>query len=239
MLRALIVGLVALAASACSYGSAVDVAPFKDRIRKPVVATGDYCEVVGAVAPFQVNSAEDCARLVWKPELRGYALIDLDREEEGTEAGLLGAPKEALSEDDVAMVSLGRGLYAAQVQVDKGPAPYQIQLVIAAGDAFATIRVLDDTELKKVSANHPRLTFGSDNGRPYVASGSVKDVRAWLRSVASVALSAPGEGDSFDDIYSLGVLDRQGTPSHPATKAQERDLNKVLKAIERHRVIIR
>lgn len=230
MLRALIAGLVALAASACSYGSAVDVAPFKDRIRKPIIATGDYCEVVGKAAPFQVNSAEDCVRLVWKPELRGYVFIDTDKPEDG----LLGAPKETSPEDktDVSMVALGGRLYAGQIQVDKGPAPYQIQLVITSGDAFATMRVLDDKELKALEPRHPRLTFGSDNGRPFVASGSVRDVRAWLKDIAHVALSTPGEGNDPDDMYSIGVLDRQGTPAHAASKTQARDIAKVLKAVE-------
>ncbi len=224
MFRRLITALAALAAGACSYGSAVDVAPFKDRIRHPMIATGEYCEVRAlAGGGYEVNSAEDCVGLQWRPELRGYRVLDLD-------------PDSDKSEDvDAAIVSLGGGLYAAQTSTPDAKTPYELQLVVAAGDAFATFRILDDDELKAISPRHPKLTFGSDNGRPYVAAGKVSDVKDWLRDIAHVALSTRSrhaEPDEENGDVSIGVLDRQGNPVHAATPKQVRGIKKVKHSIE-------
>jgi hypothetical protein len=99
MFRKLFIAAAALAASACSYGSAVDIAPMSARLAQPVLPAGDYCEVKGAQGAYLVSSHEDCAPLVWNAEPHTYTMVDKEKPDESVEA---------------AVAPLGDGLFATQ-----------------------------------------------------------------------------------------------------------------------------
>jgi len=210
MFRRFLIAAAALAASACSYGSAVDVAPMSARLAQPLLPAGDYCEVKGAQGAYRVSSREDCAPLVWNSKPHTYTLVDKENPDESVEA---------------AVAPLGDGLFATQYETpDEIAAPYQINLVIVSGEAFAAISPLDDTELNAILPRHPKLTFGRDGKRAIVIGGEVEDVKAYLRDAAGEALKLrKAEGDEL----SVGVRDKQGRPDHPASKAQVKDVEAV------------
>jgi len=204
-----------LAASACSYGSAVDIAPMKARLSHPVIAAGDYCEVKGTARPFTVVSSEDCVPITWNARSRTFSIrVDDD-------------PAETV---EAAIVPLGSNLHAAQIDGKEGPARYQLHLVITRGNAFVSPPLLSDEQLKTLSARHTKLIFKLDKSRPYVAAGEVGKIKAYLKDAAREGLRiAVRENDEI----TVGVLDVQGTPDHVATAKQTRDIEAVLKATKK------
>lgn len=219
MIRKLLFAVVsfgaALAASACSYGSAVDVAPYKARISKPVIAAGDYCEVQGTAKPFTVVSNEDCVPITWNQQARAYTMVDPED------------PKESITAN---VVSIGSGLYLAQmtVETDK-PDKYQLLVFIAKGDAFAMLSALDDEPLKMLADKHKKLTFAKDStGRPYVSAGKPDHIMAFLKDAAKETLR---DMKAEDEPVSVGVRDTSGAPIHEASKQQTKDIEAVLRAL--------
>ncbi len=204
----------ALAASACTYGSAVDMAPMASRPFLPPLAPGDYCEVQGTMAPFTVISEADCVPLTWDVASRVYTVVDPEDPDDSTSA---------------AVISLGAGLHLGQTEVETDtPDKYQIMLFIAKGKAFATLPALDDAALRDVAARHAGIRFADDGaGRPYIAAGARADIKAFLRDAARRTMS---ELKDEDEPLSIGVRDTAGAPSHTATDDQTRDLEAVLKA---------
>ena len=205
---------VAMTAAACSYGSAVDVAPMKSRLVRPALDPGDYCEVQGEEAPFTIISSNDCVPLVWNAAARTYKVVDSDDPEDSTVA---------------AVVSLGSGLYLAQTEVETDtPDKYQLLLFLAKGDAFATLPALDDEPLKQVAARHPKVSFANDrSGRPYIAAGQQREITAFLRDAAGRSLL---EMKKEDEPLSTGIRDKAGAADHPASQQQQKDIEAVLKA---------
>ncbi|HEX5006438.1 MAG TPA: hypothetical protein VFV70_04960, partial [Hyphomonadaceae bacterium] len=174
MIRKLLVAIAALAASACSYGSAIDMAPMDARLDNPVLPPGDYCEVQGEEAPFRVISSEDCVPITWSKEARTFTMVDPDDPQDSMEA---------------ATASLGQGLYLGQIEAETDqPDKYQIQVFIAKGSAFAIIPALGDEELKQLVARHPKVGFRNDrSGRPYIVSGARDRIRAFLIAASKEA----------------------------------------------------
>jgi hypothetical protein len=216
MFRKLLFALAALGASACSYGSAVDVAPMNARISKPVIAPGDYCEVKGEAAPFSVISKEDCAPIIWNAGTRTYTMKDPDKPAED-----ITAP----------VIRLDGNLYAAQLTTPdaKGDDRFQLYTFIASGNAFVMISPLDDEPLKALSAKNKKLTFKpAGDGRPYIAAGKPEDIRAFLKDAARESLRIRKKGDDF----SVGIRDIAGAPDHSAGKQQEKDIKGVLDAVK-------
>jgi hypothetical protein len=206
----------ALGASACSYGSAVDIAPMNARIAKPVIAPGDYCEVKGEAAPFSVISKEDCVPIVWNVGTRTYTMKDPDKPAED-----ITAP----------VVRIDGNLYAAQISTPdaKGEDRYQLFTFIAADSAFAMISPLDDEPLKALVAKNKKLTFKpAKDGRPYIAAGKLDDIKAFLKDAARESLRTRKK----DDEISVGVRDISGAPDHSAGKQQENDIQTVLAAMK-------
>jgi hypothetical protein len=215
LLRPVLAAVAALAASACSYGSMVDIAPMNLRISKPVIAAGDYCEAKGLEAPFYIVSSEDCVPVLWQKETRTYLMVD---------------PEDAEDSLQAAVVSLGANLYAAQIETPDEKDRYQIHLIIAKGNAFALLAALEDEPLKKLAAKHTKLTFANDGSqRPYIATGSVGSIRAFLREAAMESLR---EMKKEDEMISVGVLDKSGVPDHPGTEQQAKDVEMVMKTAE-------
>ena len=213
LVRPVLAVMAALAVSACSYGSMVDIAPMKSRIAKPVMAAGDYCEVQGTTAPFTIVSHEDCVPITWDQGTRTYTMHDLEDPSENIEA---------------AVVSLGSSLYAGQISTPEDKIPHQIQVFISKGDAFAILSALSDKELKQLSAKHARVTFADDStGRPYIAAGRIDHIKTFLKDAGRQSLLLMKQKD---DTLSVGVLDRQGLPDHPASERQRKDIEAVLKA---------
>ena len=214
MLRKLLVTIAALAASACSYGSAIDMAPMNARLSKPVLPPGDYCEVQGETAPFRVISSEDCVPMTWSTDARTYTMIDPDDPEDSME---------------VATVSLGQGLYLGQIEVETDqPDKFQLQVFIAKGSAFAIISALGDDEMKLLAAKHPKVGFRNDSrGRPYILSGSRDRIGAFLIAASKESLrKMRAEGEELG----VGVLDTAGAADHDAARQQEKDIEAVLRA---------
>lgn len=214
MIRKLLVAIAALAASACSYGSAVNMAPMNARLGKPVLPPGDYCEVQGEVAPFRIISSEDCVPMVWSDDARTYTMVELDD------------PEESMV---VATASLGQGLYLGQIEVEEDrPDRYQIQVFIAKGSAFAIVPALGDDGMKQLAPKHPRVGFRNDaSGRPYIVSGSRDRIKAFLVAATKESLR---EMKAEKEQLGVGVLDAAGAADHEATKQQVRDIEAVHRA---------
>ncbi|HEV7690055.1 MAG TPA: hypothetical protein VGO52_04510 [Hyphomonadaceae bacterium] len=225
MLRKLLVAIAAfgaaLGASACSYGSAVDIAPMNARISKPVIAPGDYCEVKGETAPFSVISKEDCAPLIWNAATRTYTMKDPDKPAED-----MTAP----------VIRIDGNLYAAQITTSdakgpdaKGEDRYQLYTFVASGNAFVMISPLDDEPLEALAAKTKKLTFKpAKDGRPYIAAGKPEDIRAFLKDAARESLRIRKK----DDDVSIGIRDIAGAPDHSAGKQQQKDIEAVLAAVK-------
>jgi len=219
MIRKLLIALAALGAtlgaSACSYGSAVDIAPMNARIARPVIAPGDYCEVKGEAAPFSVISKEDCVPILWNTGTRTYTMKDPDNPAED-----MTAP----------VVRLDGNLYAAQLTTPESKEDkYQLFTFIASGSAFVMISPLDDEPLKALSAKNKKLTFKPDKGgRPYIAAGKPDDIKAFLKDAARESLRLRKK----DDDISVGIRDIAGAPDHSAGKQQEKDIQAVLAAMK-------
>jgi len=216
MLRVVLAAFAALAMSACSYGSAVDLAPFSARIDKPAAAAGDYCEVKGQAAPFTVVSHEDCVPVIWDQATRTYTMVDPDDKEDSIQS---------------AVVSLGSGVYAAQIDVKddehETPDRYQLHILLSKGNAFTMLSALEDEPLKKLAKRHKQLTFKEDStGRLYIVKGSPDRIKAFLRDAAKESLRAMKKED---EEFSIGILDKSGAPDHEASKAQTQDIEAILK----------
>lgn len=209
MFRRCLIVAAALAASACSYGSAVDIAPMADRITRPVIPAGDYCAAKGAQGAYEIASHDDCAPIIWHADKRSYTMVDAD------------TPKDSVT---AAIVSLGGGLYAAQYETPDSNVAHEINMVIASGKAFAAIAPLGDEQLDVLAKRHPRLVFGKDGKRATIVRGAVGDVKIFLREAAGEALKLEkAKGEEL----SVGVLDKQGKADHPASRGQVRDVEAV------------
>ncbi len=217
MIRTFLAALALLTATACTYGSAVDMAPLTDRIPKRAVSTGDYCGVEGDKPPFTVVSSEDCMPVIWDQSTRTYTVTP-----------------EADDPDDtlqVSPVSLGGGVYFAQAIVDPDdrdtPDHFQLFVLISQGNAFALLPVLEGEDLSRLAARHPAVTFKEDNtGRLYIAAGERPKIRDFLREAAIEGLNLLAKKD---EPLIVGVRDKAGAADHPASSLQERDIAAVLK----------
>ncbi|MEP7210561.1 MAG: hypothetical protein ABI740_06965 [Alphaproteobacteria bacterium] len=216
MFRKVLIAVAALAVSACSYGSAVDIAPIKDRLAHPVVPAGYYCPAKGAQGAYQISADDDCAPLKWNGGQRTLTMIDKDD------------PKKSM---EIAFVMLDQGLYAAQFDdpaVASGKAGalklHQINLIIASGKAFTLVSSLDGDDLEAALKRHPKLTVGHDGKTAYIAAGEASEIKSFLRDAAGEALKQDrAKGDEVDVV----VLDAPGKPEHSASTAQVRDIEAV------------
>lgn len=218
MFRKFLIALVALGAtlgaSACTYSSAVDIAPIKERIAKPAIAPGDYCGVKGKAPPFAVTSSEDCAPITWDIATRTYTMKD---------------PEKPGEDVTVAVVRLDNNLYAVQAETPESKeGRYQILVMIASGNAFAMLSSLDDATLKTLADKTKKLTFKpAPSGRVYIAAGKPEDIKAFLKEAAKESLR---KLKTEKDDLTVGVRDIAGAPDHSAGKAQEKDIADVFKA---------
>ena len=209
----LVIVLAALGASACSYGSAVDVAPMTDRVAHPIVPPGDYCQAHGAQGAYIISTHDDCGKLTWNGAKRRLNVIDEDK------------PKDAMS---LAVVALGGGLFVTQYEAaDPADRPdkHQLNLVIASGKAFAAVGVLDGDELDVILKRHPKLKIGGPAGKDnYIAAGDVEEIKAFLREAGGASLKAAKlKGEEVEVV----VLDRRSRAEHPASAAQVKDIEAV------------
>lgn len=217
MIRIFLAALALLMATACTYGSAVDMAPKAERIPKRAVSTGDYCGVEGGKPPFTIVSSEDCMPVIWDQSTRTYTVTP-----------------EAHDPDDtlqVSPVSLGRGLYFAQAIVDPddrdAPDRFQLFVLISQGNAFSLLPVLEGDDLSRLASRHPAVTFREDAaGRLYIAAGERPKIRDFLREAAIEGLKLLAKKG---EPMIVGVRDKAGAPDHPASSQQARDIAAVLK----------
>ena len=217
MIRTILAALALLMATACTYGSAVDMAPKAERIPKRAVSSGNYCGVEGGKPPFTVVSSSDCMPVIWDQSTRTYTVTP-----------------EADDPDDtleVSPVSLGGGVYFAQAIVDPDdkdvPDHFQLFVFISEGNAFALLPVLEDEDLSRLAARHPAVTFREDDaGRLYIAAGERPKIRDFLREAAVEGLNLLVRKD---EPLIVGVRDKAGAPDHPASSQQVSDIEAVLK----------
>ena len=217
--RRLVMALAALSASACSYGSAVDIAPFKDRLARPMVPSGDYCQAEGAQGAYLISTEADCGKLTWNAAKRSFDVVDEDK------------PKDVLS---FAILALGDGLFATQYDVTDPadrPDKHQLNLMIASGKAFAGLGVLDGDELDVVLKRHPKLKIGDTAGKDdYIAAGDVAEIKAFLRDAGGASIKARREKGEEVEVV---VLDNRRKKEHPASPAQVKDIEAVKAIAER------
>jgi hypothetical protein len=160
-----------------------------------------------------VVSHEDCVPITWDRATRTYTLHDPE------------TPSESLQ---AAVISLGQALYAGQISTPEDKVPHQIQVFLSRGNAFAVLSPLSDEPLKQLAAKHTRLMFANDStGRPYIAAGDIDRIKAFMKDAAKESLRLAREED---ETLSIGVLDVAGSPDHPASKQQQKDIEAVLKA---------
>jgi hypothetical protein len=252
MFRKLVIGLAALLATACSYGSAVDIAPMKDRAAKPILADGDYCELAMKTKPYTVQTSEGCMKLTWNAESRNYLLVELEKPKAAGDTDQ-AADKDEPDEIVAAVVPLGGGLYAAQVDVsteDRAKSPertdvHQINVFAAQGTAWVTLPVLEDEKLIALAKKQKRIKFGDMpdgskpqpdslwSKRPFIAEGSISDIKAFLREATRQSVRDMKKDDW--DEFSLGVLDSHASPDHPASAQQAKDAEAVRKILQKLR----
>jgi hypothetical protein len=218
MFRKLLVALAALAASACSYGSAVDIAPMSARLSKPGIAPGDYCITKDKAPPFIISSSgeDDCMPVTWDQATRTYTMIDPDDPQDSTQAPI---------------VSLGSNLFVASLETPEAKGDrYQLFTFVSKGNAFTMVPALGDAELKTLAAKHKRLTFevGGDN-RMFIAAGKPDHIRDFLRAAARESLRV---NKAKDDLADIAILDKAGASDHVASKQQEKDIQAVLDAMK-------
>ena len=217
MIRIILAALALMMATACTYGSAVDMAPKAERIPKRAVSSGDYCGVEGDKPPFTVVSSSDCMPVIWDQSTRTYTVTPEPDD-----------PEDTLQ---VSPVSLGGGVYFAQAIVDPDdkdvPDHYQLFVLLSEGNAFMLLLVLEDEDLSRLASRHPAVTFRQDNaGRLYIAAGERPKIRDFLREAATEGLKLIAKKG---EPLIVGVRDKAGAADHPASSQQERDVLAVLK----------
>jgi len=217
MIRIILAALALMMATACTYGSAVDMAPKAERIPKRAVSSGDYCGVEGDKPPFTVVSSSDCMPVIWDQSTRTYTVTPEPDD-----------PEDTLQ---VSPVSLGGGVYFAQAIVDPDdkdvPDHYQLFVLLSEGNAFMLLPVLEDEDLSRLASRHPAVTFRQDNaGRLYIAAGERPKIRDFLREAATEGLKLIAKKG---EPLIVGVRDKAGAADHPASSQQERDVLAVLK----------
>jgi hypothetical protein len=89
------------------------------------------------------------------------------------------------------------------------------------------LSALPDQPLKQLAAKHAKLTFANDStGRPYIASGKIDHIKAFLREAARESMRLT---KAEDETLTVGILDQAGAVDHPASKRQQKDIEAVLR----------
>lgn len=260
MLRILMAGLAMLAASGCVVGlpSAVDAAPFADRMARAPFADGVYCGIdkVDDGGQLVKSSGEDreknCAAVIWDVTQRQFMLRDPQGE----------APDIGWTPAD-----LGGGLFLLQWPIDdaqRDDAPFRYWLMVGAahGDAVAFLPLPSDARVDAAAARYPGVMLSihaianprlppppaeaGDEADPqpqtqdvrYIAAGSAADVRALARDltldlVAELMGAAAEENLPASHYVPILVRDVAGAEDHPPTPAQQRDIDAIMETLKR------
>lgn len=213
MFRVLTAMLLALAATACSYGSDIDLAPKQDRMSKRVVSTGDYCEASGH-KPYTIRSSEECVRLIWDQGARSYTMIEAGGETSGP----------------FAPVSLHDNVFLIQAESDEIGGRYRTVLGLASGSAFFLLPVLQDEEFLAVAQRHPAIEVKSGDGDPVITGGGREQIRAFLKSVA---IEAARKVDLNSPDLTVAIGDTAGAADHPANALQSGRISEVFTALRK------
>lgn len=240
MHRSALAVLAALAASACTYGSVVDIAPFDARARHAVLSPGDYCEMTLGASP-NIISSEGCLRIDWDEARRIHTMTDLSKPEPDD----TGSPEDA-DRQELAVVALGDGLYVAQFDSSDEPGRHELVTFLAKGDAVTGIGVVSDAALRRLAAAHPQMIWENLpperplgepaqllTSSPLIRSATVEEIKAFLREASVVALREDRPGP--EETLSVGIRDRSGEADHPPTQAQLTAGRDLLKLMEQMR----
>ncbi len=240
MHRSFLAALALLAASACTYGSAIDIAPFEARVSHAVVPPGDYCEMTMGASP-RVISSEDCLRIDWDDVRRIHTMTDLSKPEPDDADRSEGADKQEL-----AVVALGDRLYAAQFDTVGEAGRHELVTFLTNGDAVTGIGVVGDVTLRRLVVEHPQMVWENlpqarpagepaqfTTSSPLIRSATVEEIRAFLRE-ASVAALREDKPD-LDEPPSVGIRDTSGAADHAPSQAQLKAGQDLLKLIEQMR----
>lgn len=260
MLRILMAGLAILMLSGCVVGlpSAVDAAPFVDRMAQAPFADGVYCGVDKTdeggllVKSGGEDGEKNCADIIWNAKQREFRL----RDPQGEAPDIGWTP-----------VDLGDGLFLLQWPIEaaqRGDDTFSYWLMVGAahGDAVAFLPLPSDARVDAVAARHPGVTLAThavaipylapppaeagDQADPepqtedvrYIAAGSAADVRALARDltldlVAEFLGAAAEENLPASHFIPTLVRDVAGAEDHPPTPEQQRDIDDVAETLQR------
>jgi hypothetical protein len=225
MQRSVLAPLLALAASACTYGSAVDIAPFEARTDGAVLLPGDYCEMKMGSSP-KVISSEDCLRIEWDDARRIHTMIDLSKVGPDDPERPEGSDRQ-----EIAVVALGGDVYAAQFDNPDEVGRHELITFLARGEAFVGVSAVQAATLRRLVAAHPAMVWenlpperqaGESEplipSSPFIRSAAVDEIKAFLRDATVASLRE--DKLEPDDIPSVGVRDSAGAPDHAPSEAQ-------------------
>ena len=201
--KVLFAAAAALLAAACSYRSSVDLVPFETRPEAPPIAAGVYCGLdVLRDAETTADPAE-CGRIDWNAERREYAVSDLPEDDDGP--------------DIYAVRQLEPCVLVVERDSGEGEAPYEINTLVVAGDAFSVVFPVEDVAMEPLMARHPGVEFGELDDDFYIRGGSMADIDSFLADATRVALA---EQRDRDEDVEVTVLAGQGGDPGPLSAAQ-------------------
>jgi len=198
-----------LGLGACTYGSEVDMAPFKARPSSSPVETGRYCPVDFSGPAPVVEAGEDCGFIEWDAAARTIVLREPPSED---------GPGDA---DTAAMASLGGGLYVIQEESPGNTPRYSILTVLVRKDGFASIATIGAPAYRQLAERHPKVALSPDDGQrsmPYIVSGERSRIAALLKDASALSLKADLAEDGKLDMV---VRERgEAVQPHPPTPEQ-------------------
>jgi hypothetical protein len=217
---------LALAAGACTYSSAVDLAPFDQRSAFAQITPGTYCPVErtseGAGAAMITVSQEDCGRIAWDRAAREVRYEALG----GAAAPETTAEASDNDADRAAILRLRPGLFLAQTR-STDPAdetPFDIMLLLVTRDAVAAIETLPDGPLAALARRHPAVRFRMAGERPEIVGGAREDIHRFLVDAAALAVKFQQEDAEPPSII---VRDPARGTAHPPTGRQRRAIEAI------------
>lgn len=257
MLRILMAGFAMLAMSACTIGvpSAVEAAPFADRMANAPFADGVYCALARdadggpVVKSGDADSEKNCATFIWQASRRAFEVTDGEGE---------------MPPEDIAPADLGGGLFLLQfytAEADRGDKPFSFQLMagMAQGEALAVLPLGFDDRAAAMVARYPGVQLSTyEVGSPfppapveadgvaepvapqkafYISGGSPADIRALVRDIALysvgwTAREAEEKGVPLADGIVTFVRDVAGAADHPPSAIQRDDITKTMAQLQ-------
>lgn len=237
MIRTMVSALGALGALALSgcvtSGSKMDLAPFETRPATPLLEAGDYCAAEGDAAPYEIKSAEECARIAFDPTTRRYTVTITDHGKTSTLPVSIVPLKDGVILAQADALDLAKTLDetsdepADPNRKDDDMPPYLHSAMLVVGRAMINLdwnATSDD--LDALIARHPKIKVEGRGTSRTIAEGARADALDYLWDLVLVSLKQDSGGPSFM------VRDRLGASDHAPGKDQQRDIEAALAKVE-------